>query len=430
MLDIFYMIAKATLSIIVGEIIYIFLAYFFEKKRKNAYVIPLSVICYSIVTFYLLMSIDDFYIKSYLIFLFTYLFAVSRFIGRKDIMLIAVTVVLFIVVFFESTGLYIVSAYMNIPINQILQNPTLHFTSSCISQYILLVCSGIAFSIKVEFGKNRQQFMLFFFELIGSIIAFGIAVMLIKHVDLPECKLYINILLFVIILVNELRYILFYILCNYYKEKLSNIQFDQKIKLLEQNYVNMEESVNSMKQFRHDVLNHSIVIKNMLDQGFYDEAKDYVNGIGDRVISIPKIYNTGNRILDAIVSAKSSKINQMNIDFQISFNVKNKMLISSVDLCTIVGNALDNAIEAQTKIKQNDRKITIDIREVRNQLMIQVVNAALYNPIVKGKLKTTKNDKINHGFGFSNITNTVKKNNGEMVANYDSNQFFLTIFIK
>ncbi|WP_374937176.1 ATP-binding protein [Bacillus clarus] len=107
--------------------------------------------------------------------------------------------------------------------------------------------------------------------------------------------------------------------------------------------------------------------------------------------------------------------------------------MNHTDLCIILGNALDNAIEACKKVlDMNRRFIHIHIFRKKVYLIIKITNSRATERFVHEKklFHTTKEDKINHGFGLQNINKTVQKYDGHLHIKTTDNTFYLSIIMK
>ena len=137
---------------------------------------------------------------------------------------------------------------------------------------------------------------------------------------------------------------------------------------------------------------------------------------------------TGNYILDALLSDKSSIAKEKNIVIKFDGHINN-INLDSEDLCIIFGNALDNAIEACSQLKTSSNKeINITIRSLNNLLNISITNPISDKPIIINNLiKTTKENRKEHGFGLLSIKKTVEKYNGFTTIDCSDHIFNLTI---
>lgn len=165
-----------------------------------------------------------------------------------------------------------------------------------------------------------------------------------------------------------------------------------------------------LRRFRHDYRNHMIVVNAYLESGKTAEAWEYLNTINGGINGVLNKIKTGNFVSDAILNSKA--VSAAKFDTQISFSGRVPSEgISSEDLCTILSNLIDNAIEACEKVSGR-KKIEIESGEANGFLILSVSN-----PTVNGanpKFRTTKKDKLNHGIGLKNVERVIKKYNGTL----------------
>ena len=211
---------------------------------------------------------------------------------------------------------------------------------------------------------------------------------------------------------------------NYYK-KISEIANEQSKKQYGY-YQKLLEKDQLLREFKHDYKNQLIVLKAYLDKGNIMSARNYLSDSFDFINEISDI-QTGNYILDVLISDK--KQNASEIDFE----TKGLMcagFIEPIDICTIFGNALDNAIEACRQVKKHNKVIKIKVQENANTVHICISNP-VDKPvkIVNNRISTTKADKINHGLGLYSINKSVEKYNGSVNIECDNNVFSINILL-
>ena len=175
-----------------------------------------------------------------------------------------------------------------------------------------------------------------------------------------------------------------------------------------------------LRRFRHDYKNHMIVVNAYLERGKIDEAREYLNLLNNSINGVLNKIKTGNFVSDAILNSKAVTAAKSSIEFSFNGMIPSKG-ITDEDLCTILSNLIDNAIEACEKIP--DKKV-IDIESgISNGFFILSVSNPTGNKIINPKLKTTKKDKKNHGIGLKNVERALKKYNGVMTADISENTF-------
>lgn len=196
---------------------------------------------------------------------------------------------------------------------------------------------------------------------------------------------------------------------NKYDKRLSDFQ-DSVLKKQREEVQNIYQT---MRAWRHDYHNHIQSIKAMIAMNKPGELADYLDNLEKDLDSIDIAIRTGNVGLDAILSSKVSIARKNNIDVNCTAKVPEDMKISDVHLCAIVGNLMDNAIEACEKIPAgtSPRFIRIYIGLFKSQLYISVSNATCEKQ--KRSLTELVTCKLGeHGFGLRRIDKLAEKYDG------------------
>ena len=199
------------------------------------------------------------------------------------------------------------------------------------------------------------------------------------------------------------------ILKNKYDKRLSDFQ-DSVLKKQREEVQNIYQT---MRAWRHDYHNHMQAIKALLSMGKKEELSDYLDNLEKDLDSIDIAIKTGNVGLDAILSSKVSIARKNNIEVNCTAKVPADLKISDVHLCAIVGNLMDNAIEACEKITEGTapRFIRIYIGLFKNQLYISVSNATCEKH--RRRLSELVTSKLGeHGFGLRRIDKLAEKYDG------------------
>ena len=198
------------------------------------------------------------------------------------------------------------------------------------------------------------------------------------------------------------------ILKNKYDKRLSDFQ-DSVLKKQRDEVQNIYQT---MRAWRHDYHNHMQAIKALLSMGKKDELSDYLDNLEKDLDSIDIAIRTGNVGLDAILSSKVSIARKNNIEVNCTAKVPQDLKISDVHFCAIVGNLMDNAIEACEKIPAAcPRFIRIYIGLFKSQLYISVSNSTKEKKRRRlGELVTSKLGE--HGFGLRRIDKLAEKYDG------------------
>lgn len=205
-------------------------------------------------------------------------------------------------------------------------------------------------------------------------------------------------------------------------QKLLKQQLDSQVKHVNEIIL----AQNQIKKVRHDLLNHMILLRQYINDGMYEKSLEYIDNLTENIAVNSDNINTGNVVIDAVVSAKQTLAHKEGIDFKYTIKVPENLQFDSSDMCVLLGNALDNAIEACEKIDEN-RYIKLSIVYEGNMLMCKIENSA---PVKSGNfLKTTKKNPDEHGIGLSNIRFVLGKYKNTLKINYEGNVFTLTFII-
>ncbi len=185
--------------------------------------------------------------------------------------------------------------------------------------------------------------------------------------------------------------------------------------------INEEERV---RRIYHDLKNHLIILQGK--QGT-EEARQSIQSLQKEIESYENYRHTGNDYLDMLLRDKMRAAREKKIDFTASLQFGDGGFIDLLDVSTIFGNALDNAMEACERLPEDMRFITMKAGRLRDMLVITVENSRRMDQLYDGK--TTKKDRFLHGLGLINIRTAVEKYGGECVAKAENDIFVLKVTI-
>lgn len=167
------------------------------------------------------------------------------------------------------------------------------------------------------------------------------------------------------------------------------------------------------RRIRHDMQNHLLMLSQLAENGDLQGVKNYIGGLSEEMQSTASELRTGNDTADAIVNAKYAQAARLGIKIEIDGMLPPELNIAAIDICTIFANALDNAIEGIPQDCPDELKmININITNSNSMHMITFRNPAKPHP--SGNSTTSKEDKINHGFGTENMKRATQKYNGQL----------------
>lgn len=209
---------------------------------------------------------------------------------------------------------------------------------------------------------------------------------------------------------------LIFILLEYLLQRIMKREEDKTIiyqnKLMKQQMDEIENIYMTMRGWRHDYHNHLQSLKGYLSLNKVDQMKNYLNELETDLDSIDTLYHSGNLQLDSILNAKLAIAEKGQIRIHCDASIPPQLHVSDLDLCVILGNLLDNAIESCRKIKNPDERfIRVYIGILKKQLYISITNAT--SETVKQRTNhyfTMK--RGDHGHGLKRVDQVVKKYDG------------------
>ena len=183
--------------------------------------------------------------------------------------------------------------------------------------------------------------------------------------------------------------------------------FKQQIKAQSKHLNEILIAQKQLKKVYHDFKNHCISIQSFFENNDCIGGIEYINDLNKLIKFSDNNIETGNTSLDAIINTKRNIALSKGINFLTNIQVPENLFIDPIDICIILGNSLDNCIEACERIKNGNKQIEISIIYDDNSVICKIMNT-----VEKRKIdifKTLKKDKLYHGFGIENINSALSK---------------------
>lgn len=204
-----------------------------------------------------------------------------------------------------------------------------------------------------------------------------------------------------------------------YLVKLNN----EELKFNKKNYENIISHMNEIRKIKHDMNHMLLSLLDDCEKKDYESLHNHINKQLHRINDTPTI-DTGNASLNLILSSQLSKVKDKNIEF-ITSQFDDDIPMDKVDFYVLLGNLLDNAIENCTS--KSIKKIILDIYKEDHDLVINIKNTSIHNPLVDNPNFNTSKEGRGHGFGMRSIMNIVNKYHGEITYDYSYRYFSVQI---
>ena len=210
----------------------------------------------------------------------------------------------------------------------------------------------------------------------------------------------------------------------YVNWKISRFQND----LVDRHYDEVEIMYRTMREWRHDYHNHIQTLKAYLAMVQYEKASKYLDRLEEDLANVDMVLRTGNVMVDAILNSKLTLIQERNIQVNATAHVPDNLPVSDIDLSVLIGNLMDNAMEACELVPEQERFIRVFIDVMKQQLYICITNSMFGNPKRKGNHLVSMK-KGDHGFGLLRVDDIVTKHNGYINRQMEKGVFATEIML-
>lgn len=199
--------------------------------------------------------------------------------------------------------------------------------------------------------------------------------------------------------------------------------------LLAVHYAEVENMYRQARGWRHDYRNHIQVLNSYVQQGDLGAIKKYLGELDGDLNSLDTVMKTGNRMTDAILNSKISLARSRNITVKADAHVPVELTTAEIDLCIILGNLFDNAIEACMQLPEKERLIRVYMDMKNTQLYMSFTNTTAVRKQKKAgkRFLTTKGE--GHGYGLVRIDTIIERYQGYIARNSEDGAFTTEILL-
>lgn len=230
-------------------------------------------------------------------------------------------------------------------------------------------------------------------------------------------------------IITLLTYYMFYTVSKEYEQNLELIALRHKEELDEEMFHFSRESYEEMHQIRHEVKNHIAYIRALSECAEYDKLKEYLNVVSGETEELFHFVECGNDVINAVMNhaIKQARANDVEINYQII--VPPELPYRETDLCSLLSNLMDNAIEASVRSNVKQPIISVSIRPQQDYLFLRVSNPAEGETARQPVLRTTKADKRLHGYGTKIIRRVAEQYQGSVKFEARDGQFVVDVML-
>ena len=199
--------------------------------------------------------------------------------------------------------------------------------------------------------------------------------------------------------------------------------------LIETHYQEVDNMYRQIRGWRHDYRNHIQTMKAYAANGDLEAIKNYLDLLDEDLTTVDTVIKTGNPMTDAILNSKISLAKEKQIEVVVDAHIPVKLKSSEIDLCCIIGNLFDNAIEASMKLPSDKRLIRVYMDMKNTQLYISFTNFTAGKKMKKEGALFLSTKGEGHGFGLIRIDAIVERLDGYINRNSEDGAFTTEILI-
>lgn len=312
------------------------------------------------------------------------------------------------------------------------QNTTLSDAGNVISKLCMLLISVLISHYKKE--KNSPEISLQYFLVIMLVPASSIYIMhniFIIAAVYDEFSKFSVITGFLLLLVNYVVFEIYDWMSRDAMVREQNRLYKQQLELCSRQAEEREIHYLEIRRLRHDMKNYLSGLLGAVQVGEMKEAEMLIqgmlnDGIGNRTSEVSR---SGNIVVDSLVNHKYALAEKDGIKFETNIFIPVSLPFHSGHLAVILGNLLENALEACLEVPEGRRYISLDISYVKEMLQICIRNSYHISPRKNssGRYLTTKKDSLHHGIGLSSVEQAVSCYHGELAAEETGTEFRVSV---
>lgn len=411
-----------------------FIPSFLHMSKKDdikplVYIIPVSMLAFEYLADYFFPGFDFIYLIG--VVTFTVLFAIVINVGRKSKFRALLASCIYIVTqMFSSSLVYAVLSFVIDDIDSVMQGeasvPRVIYLSVCLAARVIIYKVILTiFSYNDPLDRKNGLFISFY--TLASSVALGI-LMRFAVAHERENEVEILLLLVAIIILTVISYFMIY-----------QVQVSQRreyeYKLIAERASYAKESANeasiiweNIRKVRHELKNHLSIVSAKLRTGDVKGCAEYVDHLTETVEHFGNIVKTDNAVIDYLINSKLPR--QDKIKVIVSGYVGDYTDIDDTDLACILGNIIDNAVEAESNIEESKRRIELHFLNQNHNRIIICKNTINHSVLkTNPKLQTTKNDTAMHGLGHRIVQETAEKYYGFVNYSESDDMFCVQIIL-
>ena len=286
------------------------------------------------------------------------------------------------------------------------------FQQPAVQALLMLICTTLISHISYPPEAKEMAFDKKQTVLLLVIPAMGVIVLSVLMFEEPP-KMSAILISVCMLMINISVFYLYHILTENYIHLRDHDIYKQQTYAYQNQLEVIMESRNRVRALRHDLKNHILALQVLVQRKETEEAAQYLDSMKNFMTNPQEYVKTGNDTVDSLLNYKIQKADEVLNVVETKISIPGQLRLRSFDLNVLLGNLLDNAIDAS--MRTEEKKLKLMIKLDKGILFLNICNSC--QRIADGRrdfLETTKGDKVNHGIGLKNVRRIVEKYHGEI----------------
>ena len=302
---------------------------------------------------------------------------------------------------------------------------TLFFTSGFAASLLMLIIARMSLHFHLYKSDVIPQLNIFY---VFTAIFIPLGSILLAHYIARTLSWRSLVAAIVLLLINVSVFSLYDRMIHLMQERHTALLIEKQNKAYQQQLQFMQKSQMRLRFLRHDMKNHLFQIKHFLETNDMKGMYTYINDLEDNLDLTQSITYTQHEAINSILNYKLLPLRTDGVALEVDVQLPDQLTYPIFDLNVLLGNLLDNAIEATALVTpKENQKITLKMKERFGALQLQVGNR--FNSNIVPKNGTHKSDKINHGLGLKSVQEIVRRHHGKMWIVPEKDWFEINIIL-
>ena len=312
-----------------------------------------------------------------------------------------------------------------------IERKSTHMIGTAVSKIFMIIT---IYLLSVYWKKKNNKFVPLSYDIVLLLIPAGSMYIAVTEFFASENGnriIELMITFSILLLFNVIVFEIYSKLSENFMLENEKTVYEQQLAMMNRNTAEQKKMMEDFREEKHNLINELIVLKDCIERSEKSKALEELNRIMHTFPGNSKISNCGNSTVDALINFKNLTAEKAGVELKLKIFIPENLPIDQCDLGVVIGNAVDNAIEAAEQYDGDDKFVEISMG-VKKEALVLIIKNPFQNGIwedKQGNLLSTKKDGSRHGYGVKSIRRVAEKYNGEVLVETESQLFIMTVIM-